>query len=60
MEKNIELVMCGSCDTKITPNLIASFGNDHHDPDEMMCANCFAGACDRAEARAYSLKEEMV
>ncbi len=53
----IEMYMCGSCDTKITPNLIASFGNDHHDPDEMMCENCFAGACDRADAYYDSLME---
>lgn len=58
--KTIDMVMCGKCDKKITYNLIASFGNDHHDPDETMCADCFADACGRADAYAYSLKEEMV
>ena len=52
--------MCGHCEKKITPNLIASFGSDHHDPDEIMCADCFSEACSRADAYAYSLKEEMV
>ena len=56
----IDLVMCGHCEKKITPNLIASFGADHHDPDETMCDDCFANACGAAEAMAYSLKEEMV
>lgn len=51
-EGEIELVMCGNCEKKITPNLIASFGVDHHDPDEMMCANCFAGRITRAESYA--------
>jgi len=48
----IELVSCGSCEKKITPNLIASFGADHHDPDEMMCADCLAGSITRAESYA--------
>ena len=48
----IELVSCGHCEKMITPNLIASFGADHHDPDETMCESCFAGAIDTAEARA--------
>lgn len=48
----IEMYMCGHCDKKITPNLIASFGNDHHDPDEMYCEDCFGGALARAENMA--------
>lgn len=58
-EGEIELYMCGSCEKKITLNQIASWGNDHHDPDQMMCEDCFADACDRADAYAYSLKEEV-
>lgn len=54
-EGEIEMVMCGHCEKKITPNLIASFGADHHDPDETMCADCFAGAIDTAEARTETL-----
>lgn len=50
IDGEIEMVMCGSCEKKITPNLIASFGADHHDPDEMMCADCFAGRITRAES----------
>ena len=53
--KVIELVHCGSCEKMITPNLIASFGADHHDPDQTMCESCFAGAIDTAEARAETL-----
>lgn len=49
---NIEMVMCGSCEKKITPNLIASFGANHHDPDEIMCEDCFAGRITRAESYA--------
>lgn len=48
METKIEMVMCGHCEKKITPNLIASFGADHHDPDEIYCESCFG----YAEARA--------
>jgi len=59
-ETKIEMVMCGFCEKKITPNLIASFGADHHDPDEVHCEDCFGGAMDKADAMAYSLKEEMV
>lgn len=55
----IEMAMCGHCEKKITTNLIASFGADHHDPDEMMCADCFAGAMDKADAMAESLTEEV-
>ena len=51
METNIEMVMCGHCEKKITPNLIASFGNDHHDPDEMMCESCFNGRIAKAESQ---------
>jgi MinD superfamily P-loop ATPase len=51
----IDLVHCGSCEKMITPNLIASFGADHHDPDQTMCESCFAGAIDTAEARAETL-----
>ena len=46
----IELVQCGRCEKMITPNLIASFGNDHHDPEEMSCWDCFNGIIARAEA----------
>lgn len=45
----IEMVMCGHCEKKITPNLIASFGADHHDPEEMSCRDCFNGIISRAE-----------
>lgn len=48
----IEMVMCGHCEKMITPNLIASFGADHHDPDEMSCWDCFNGIIARAEMRA--------
>ena len=58
METKINMEMCGRCEKKITYNLIESFGRDHHDPDEMMCGECFADACGRADAMAYSLKEE--
>lgn len=58
-EGEIEMEMCGHCEKKITTNLIASFGADHHDPDEMMCADCFAGAMDKADAMAESLTEEV-
>ena len=46
----IEMVMCGHCEKKITPNLIASYGADHYDPDEMHCEDCFNGQIARAEA----------
>ena len=49
------MVMCGKCDKKITPNLIASFGNDHHDPDEVHCEDCFSGAVARAESMDESV-----
>lgn len=49
METKIDMYMCGHCDKKITPNLIASYGNDHHDPDEMACWDCFNGLIARAE-----------
>ena len=45
----IELIPCGHCEKKITPNLIASFGADHDDPDEMYCWDCFNGIIARAE-----------
>lgn len=48
-ETKIDLYMCGHCDKKITSNLIASFGNDHHDPDEMYCGDCFDEAVAKAE-----------
>ena len=51
----IEFAECGKCYKKITPNLIASFGADHHDPDQTLCESCFAGAIDTAEARAETL-----
>lgn len=52
METKIEMVLCGHCDKKITPNLIASFGEDHHDPDEIYCDDCFGEALARAENMA--------
>ena len=58
METKIEMYMCGSCEKKITPNLIASWGNDHHDPDEMRCEDCTGYAEVRAEAYYDSLREE--
>ena len=51
----IEMVMCGSCEKKITPNLIASFGNDHHDPDEIRCEDC----SNRDTARAESMADDV-
>lgn len=50
--------MCGSCEKKITPNLIASFGSDHHDPDEMRCEDCFNGLIARAENMADMSRED--
>ena len=48
----IEFASCGKCEKKITLNLIASFGADHHDSDEIMCEDCFAGRITRAESYA--------
>lgn len=49
MATKIEMVMCGKCEKMITPNLIAAFGADHHDPEEMMCWDCFNGVLDKAD-----------
>ena len=49
-DEEVPMVMCGHCDKKITYNLIASFGADHHDPDEIHCEDCLG----EAEARAES------
>lgn len=48
-EIKLDMTMCGHCDKKITYDLIASFGADHHDPDEMMCWDCFNGILDKAD-----------
>ena len=43
---NIDLYECGSCEKKITGNLIASHGADHHDPAETKCWDCFGDQLD--------------
>lgn len=45
----IKLYECGHCEKMITEDLIASWGADHHDPEEMMCGDCFNGVIARAE-----------
>jgi len=50
LNKPIGMVMCGNCDKKITYNLIASWGTDHHDPSEIRCEDCFNGLIARAES----------
>lgn len=58
METQLYMLMCAGCDRKITPDLIGTYGKDHHDPDEMRCVDCLNGLIARAENMAEMSRED--